>query len=199
MLRLFRVRVSGANEMARPQPRLAHKSALPLRRSTLLRCGALRSRALRRRLRCVRAGSTLLLFPHSLLDGRQFLQLVRRENRLDSRRAFLADLHDLLLLLLHAHRGVVAYGADLLVLVVDNLSDFLLLILRKVQLVFNRVRATLGRVGGSVAGCALAGRSALWSGAAGKWDELRGGLSRRGIGLGPVSVKPVAGSLHPAG
>src|ERR1043165_8763412 len=40
---------------------------------------------------------------------------------------------------------------------------------------------------------------ALRSGAAGKWDELRGGISRRGIGLGPVSVKPVAGSLHHAG
>jgi hypothetical protein len=101
-----------------------------------------------------------------LLYSRQLLQLIGRKNRLDSGRTFLPDLHDLLLFLLHAHGGVVADGADLLVFVVDNFSDLLLLVLREVQLVFHRIRATLTGTRGTVAGCALAGRGALGTGAA---------------------------------
>src|SRR6185437_1240220 len=82
----------------------------------------------RTRGRRVRTTSLLLLLPHSLLNSRQLLQLFRSEDCLDSRAAFLPDLHYLLLLLLKAHRIVVANRLDLLVLVIHNRRDFDLLV-----------------------------------------------------------------------
>ncbi len=101
-------------------------------------------RALGSRLRRARTTrSTLLLLSHPLLNSGQLLQLIRGQNGFDSGSAFLADLHDFLLFLFHAHGSIVADSTDLLVLVVHDLSDFLLLVLREVQFVLNSGGTTL--------------------------------------------------------
>jgi hypothetical protein len=78
-----------------------------------------------------------LLLPRSLLNRGKFLQLLGREHGLDLGTALLPNLHYLLLLLLHGQRVVVAHSHDLFVFVVNHGSDFLLLIWRKLEFIFD--------------------------------------------------------------
>jgi hypothetical protein len=63
--------------------------------------------------------------------------LLWRKDRLDFRCSRLSDLENLLLFLLQAHRVVIAHGCDLLILVVDDIRDFLFLVGSELQLFVN--------------------------------------------------------------
>jgi hypothetical protein len=76
-----------------------------------------------------------LLISHTLLNRRELLQLVGSENRFDLGSPRLADRQDLLLLLLEAHRVVVANGGNLFVFIIYDCSNFLLLIWSELQLI----------------------------------------------------------------
>jgi hypothetical protein len=86
-------------------------------------------------LRRVLAGA--LLLPRPLLNRSEFLQLLGREHGLDLGAALLANLHYLLLLLLHGQGIVVAHSHDLFIFVVNHGSDFLFLIWRKLEFIFD--------------------------------------------------------------
>jgi hypothetical protein len=80
---------------------------------------------------------TALLISHALLDRRQFLQLIGGKDRFNPWRASLTNRQDLLLLLLKAHRVVIADGRNLFILVIHYGCNLLLLVWRELQLVVN--------------------------------------------------------------
>jgi len=98
-----------------------------IRKVTLL----MRRRILRR---CLLSS---LLISHALLNRRQFLQLIGRENSFDLWSARLANRQELLLLLLETHRVVIPDCGNLFVLVIYHRGNFLLLIWSELQLVIN--------------------------------------------------------------